>query len=217
MTTLLFPTPTFADADELLPVHSRTNPIRNVNPDQQLLDQLVAREHEALGVAYDRYGKPLFSLCHKMLGNQRECEEVIQDVFLALWKNAATLDLSRSKLFTWLVAIMRNRSIDRLRARQRRIPAATEAQQEPNESKEPASERTALHALFQKERAEELRTAVDTLPSEQQRAIEMAFFWGMTHQEIAENLGESLGTIKSRIRYGLQKLRGLVNEEVAHG
>lgn len=213
MTTLAYPSPTYLID---LPEPQAPRPLRFVNSDQQLIDQLVARDHAALGAAYDRYGKPLFSLCFKMLGNQRECEEVVQDVFLALWNNAHKLDLNRSKLFTWLVAIMRNRSIDRLRHQQRRIPPAPSADHE-HSTTESATDDTALHALVDKERAVELQTAVGALPNEQKRAIEMAFFWGMTHQEIAETLDESLGTIKSRIRYGLQKLRSLVNEEVSHG
>ena len=111
---------------------------------------------------------------------------------------------------------MRNRSIDRLRAKGRRLPAADQVIHSIDLAPEATSETTALHTLVDKEQAESLKQAVGSLPEEQKRAIELAFFRGLSHQEIAETLGESLGTVKSRIRYGLSKLRNLVKEGSSH-
>ncbi len=184
--------------------------------DSEILDGLVRRDPAVLGVAYDRYSRPLYSLAYKMLRNDRECEEVVQDTFVSLWKKGNTVDLSRGKLFSWLAAVLRNRCIDRVRAQGRRIPGPPGVEAGP--AREVATAETAADLVYGRERAARVREAMGRLPEKQSEMIELAFFGGLTHSEIAERVGESLGTVKSRIRYGLAKLKAaLAGEEVADG
>ena len=185
--------------------------------DQEILGGIVRREHGALERAYDRYSRPLYSVAYRMLRNDRECEEVVQDVFVSLWKKASTVDLSRGKLFSWLAAVLRNRCIDRVRAHGRRIPGPP-IQDESRPAREAVTDETAADLVYSKERAARVRKAIESLPEKQREVIELAFIGGMSHTDVADKLGESLGTVKSRIRYGLGKLRSaLAGKELDHG
>jgi RNA polymerase sigma-70 factor (ECF subfamily) len=176
----------------------------------EILDGIRRRESAALDRAYTRYGRPLYSVAYRMLRSERECEEVVQDVFVSLWKKGHTVDLSRGKLFSWLAAVLRNRCIDRVRAHGRRIPGPPpEVEGRPN--KEAITTETAADQLYSKERAVRVRAAMESLPEAQKKVLELAFFGGMSHADVAEHLGESLGTVKSRIRYGLGKLRSALS------
>lgn len=177
--------------------------------DAEIIDGIRRRDSAALGKAYDRYARPLYSVAYKMLRNERECEEVVQDVLVALWKKVELVDLSKGKLFSWLAAVLRNRCIDRVRAAGRRIPGPP-AEAEDRPQREATTSETAVDLVYSKERVERIRAAMEKLPTEQQEAIELAFFGGLSHSDVAEKLGESLGTVKSRIRYGLAKMRGLM-------
>ena len=140
----------------------------------------------------------------RILGDAHEAEEVIQDVFVQIWDKAATFDPAIAAPFSWALSITRNRSIDRLRARQRRSRLINELQEAAADSA--PQEAPGQTALAEDELAA-VRAAVGSLPPEQRQAIEMAFFRGLTHLEIAEKLHEPLGTIKARIRRGMLKLR----------
>ena len=193
----------------------RNRSLRKSPPDLEeigLVRSLVAGDHAALGELYDRYNKPLFSLCMRLLQDSEESEEVIQDVFTSLWKKANTFDFTRSKLFTWLTVLTRNKCIDRIRSRNRRIPRAYLSDDQGEKLSEPSDERTALDDLYDGERVSAVRSAIETLPGEQKRAIHLAFIQGMTHEQIAEDLDLPLGTVKSRIRYGLGKLKSVLPE-----
>ncbi len=170
----------------------------------ELLRRIAQRDHAALGELYDGMGGVVFSLATRMLSDQREVEEVVQDVFLQIWTKAATFDGSLGSVLSWSLGITRNRCIDYLRARQRRTRIVAEATIEAAE--EPESGVPGGCALGQAEQ-EAVRSAVAGLPAEQHQAITMAFFGGMTHQEIADVLGEPLGTVKARIRRGMLKLK----------
>lgn len=174
--------------------------------DGEILAGISARDPAAMRQAHDRYARPLYSMAYRMLRNNRECEEVVQDVLVSLWTKGHTVDLSRGKLFSWLAAVLRNRCIDRVRASGRRIPGPpAEVEDRPN--REQTTDETADQEVAAKERNRRIRKALDTLPDAQREAVELAFFGGLSHSDIAEKLGESLGTVKSRIRYGLSKLR----------
>ena len=168
----------------------------------QLLRRIAANDRQALAEFYDLIAAPLFSTATRILGDAHEAEEVVQDVFVQIWEKAATFDAALGSPFTWAMRITRNRSIDRLRSRQRRSKLAEQFQ----ENFEITSDGAAAVELGE-EAVGQIRSTVGSLPADQRRVIEMAFFGGLTHAEIAEALGEPLGTIKARIRRGMMKLR----------
>lgn len=170
----------------------------------ELLRRIAAGDRLAMGEFYDETAGSLFSYSFRILGNAQDAEEAIQDVFVQIWTKAATFDVEIALPFHWALSIARNRCIDRLRARQRRSKVMVEKCQDfetggPHER--------AVESESQPDSVEDLRAHLDSLPADQKQAIELAFFGGMTHHEIAEMLKEPLGTIKARIRRGLLKLR----------
>lgn len=171
----------------------------------QLLRRMAARDRQALSDFYDQTATPLFSVAMRILGDASEAEDVLQDVFVQIWERAATFDVMLGSAFHWALSIMRHRAIDRLRSRQRRALLAEQLQQ--SDVPAPVSgESPALEALVA-EQAAAVRSALTSLPNDQRQVIEMAFFGGLTHPEIAAALQQPLGTIKARIRRGLLKLR----------
>jgi RNA polymerase sigma-70 factor (ECF subfamily) len=171
----------------------------------ELLRRIAAQDREAMAGFYNQMAGVLFSTAVRMLRDSHEAEEVIQDVFVQIWNKAATFDHALGAPFHWALGITRNRCIDRLRARQRRSCLLDDlADAAPFELAPCAA--SAQNLLSMDELAV-VRSAVEGLSQEQRRPIEMAFFGGMTHLEIAEALDEPLGTIKARIRRGMLKLR----------
>ena len=170
----------------------------------QLLRRIAAQDRQALAEFYDQFGAVLFSTAVRILGDQQEAEEVMQDVFVQIWEKAATFDAALGTPISWVLRIARNRSIDRLRARQRRFRALDEL--EDALAVEPLSQ-PAHHSGLSGEELVGVRAAVRLLPTEQRQAIELAFFGGQSHGEIAEALHEPLGTVKARIRRGMLKLK----------
>src|ERR1019366_2073690 len=171
----------------------------------QLLHRVAAQDAQALSELYDLTAKPLFALAFRILGDVSEAEEVIQDVFVQIWKNAHSFDPLLGPAFYWALSITRHRAIDRLRARQRRSRLIENLEEDAvaNAATSTASDKEALGA----EDTAAVRSGLGGLPAEQRRVIELAFFGGLTHQQIAEALNEPLGTIKARIRRSLSKLR----------
>jgi len=170
----------------------------------QLLRRIAVRDRQALAEFYDRTAAGFFSVAVRILGDAHEAEEVVQDVFVQIWNKAATFDEALGAPFHWALGITRNRSIDRLRARQRRNRVLEEMTEAADN--QPASLPQTEFALS-KEEVAGVRSAVKSLPQDQRQVIEMAFFGGMTHAEIAGALNEPLGTVKARIRRGMLKLR----------
>ena len=172
---------------------------------EEALRRIAAGEREALGEFYDQSATLLFSVAVRMLGDAQEAEEVIQDVFVLVWRKAATFDPSLGRALPWALGITRNRCIDRIRARQRQ----TELLNELRISTESIAG-TSAEASPTGPGADEIaavRAALQSLPADQREAIQLAFFAGLTHQEIAQRLEEPLGTVKARIRRGMLKLR----------
>ncbi len=173
----------------------------------EILSRIANGDEAALGSLYDRFGGALYSFAYQVTGNDRDAEEIIQDVFVAVWKGAAGYDSSRSSPFTWMMTITRNKAYDRIRLKKRHPPSFNPLQSiatDPDTADcavDPA-ESTALH-----ERASRVRAGVAALPEEQRDTIFLAFFEGMTHREISEKIAQPLGTVKSRIRLGLASLR----------
>jgi len=174
------------------------------DPQAQLLRRIAAQDRDALAEFYDQVGGLLYSTALRILGDSHEAEEVIQDVFVQIWEKASKFDPALGVANYWALSITRNRAIDRLRARQRRSRLMNEFE-ESGAAEIAASDPTT--APLSGEELASVRGAVNQLPSDQRQAIELAFFGGMTHQEIAENLNEPLGTVKARIRRGMFKLR----------
>ncbi len=171
----------------------------------ELLRRIAAQDRDALSEFYDQTSRPLFSIACRMLGNPADAEEVIQDVFVQIWTKAGMFDAEKGQPFHWVLTLTRNRCIDGLRARQRRSRFMADTSGEPDldQAAEPAP---ANPPLMENENAV-IQSVVNNLPKDQRQAIELAFFGGLTHQEIADSLNQPLGTIKARIRRGMLKLR----------
>ncbi|HEY0376033.1 MAG TPA: sigma-70 family RNA polymerase sigma factor [Pyrinomonadaceae bacterium] len=166
----------------------------------------VARgDEQALAALYDRYRLILFGLILRILHSQPEAEDVLQEVFLQVWRKASDFDEARGRPFTWLVMMARSRAIDRLRSTSARERSAGEAARAA-----PDSISDAAADAVKSEQGEIVRQALAELPEEQRRALLLAYFEGLTQTEIAERLKTPLGTVKTRMRSGMLKLRELL-------
>ncbi|MBA4136485.1 MAG: hypothetical protein C0518_04125 [Opitutus sp.] len=172
----------------------------------RLAAALAQGDKAALAGLYDLLGKPLYSLAYRITGETAEAQDVVQDVFLQLWHKAADYQPERGSYFSWAATLTRNRALDRVRMRKRRgeiiRDSASDIQPERDSEGHDSGD-----ALWIREKAGAVRAALSSLPSEQRAAIELAFFSGLTQQQIAERLGDPLGTVKARIRRGLLRLR----------
>jgi RNA polymerase sigma-70 factor, ECF subfamily len=173
--------------------------------DIELLKAIAAKDEAALGRLYDRYRVILFGLLMRILNSREEAEDVLQEVFLQVWRKAADFDQTRGRPFTWLVTLARSRGIDRLRALTARERVAEASARETSEEISDAAS-----DAFKSEQRGLVTDALAQLPDEQKRPIMLAYFEGLTQSEIAARLGAPLGTVKTRIRTGLMKLRDLL-------
>ena len=168
----------------------------------------VARgDRSALGRLYDQLARPLYSLAFRVTSDAAEAQDIVQDVFLQLWHKAGDYNLARGSVFSWAATLTRNRAIDRVRTRKRRSEIIHESAADLPGAEAAAGEGDSAVALALHEQATAVRAALAGLAPEQKSAIELAFFSGLTQQEIADKLQEPLGTIKARIRRGLLRLR----------
>jgi RNA polymerase sigma-70 factor (ECF subfamily) len=189
----------------LLAADDMSEPALDLERDVELLRRIGDGDRSAFGDFYDAYSGLLFTIAVKVLNDAKEAEDVLQEVFMQIWNKAGAYDPLLGKPASWAVTLTRNKAIDRIRASQRRAKILEQATVEAN--LEPDDSPSANEKLYGKENAERIRTIVAELPPEQRRAIELAFFSGLTQDEIAKNLQEPLGTIKARIRRGMLKLR----------
>jgi RNA polymerase sigma-70 factor (ECF subfamily) len=179
--------------------------------DQQLMAGISGSQTGALAELYDRYSRLVYSLAIRSLGEDTLAEEVTQDVFMQAWNKAGLYDSSQGKVSTWLCSMARNRSIDMLR-RQGVRPEGHRAAFEDGvvqPENDPEVLERSVELRIQKER---VRTAMSGLPSEQRDVLELAYFQGMSQQEIASALNQPLGTVKTRVRLAMQKLRQVLVE-----
>ena len=172
---------------------------------EALVARMAERDQEALSLLYDRHQGILFSLALRILRDRAEAEEVLGDVFFQAWRSAAAFDPLRGSVTGWLVNLCRSRAIDRLRRRGRR--EAGLADEKARRGSAATSLREAEEAADWGMRRTKIRAALGALPAEQRDALELAYFSGLSHSEIAAKLGQPLGTVKTRIRQGLLHLR----------
>ena len=169
--------------------------------DAALVEALAARDLGALSALYDRYGRIAYTLAYRILGEPEGAEDVVQDAFLAAWRGAGTYRRERGNARSWLLSIVHHRAVDVLRRRTAFRPAPLEAADHT-----PSELDTADEAARNVERGT-VRAALETLPEAQRRTLELAYFGGYTQSELAQLMGVPLGTVKGRMRIGIQKMR----------
>ena len=171
---------------------------------------LVAQgDAEAFATLYDRHSRPAYSLAYRMMGERQAAEDLVQDAFLKVWRSATSYRADRASVRTWLLSIVHNRGIDQLRSL-----ASRRRTQEKVEASAPKSQPSeAFTESWRNSQREQVREALNTLPKEQLKILELAYFSGYTHVEIAALLDVPLGTVKGRMRLGLKKIRDYFNSQ----
>jgi RNA polymerase sigma-70 factor (ECF subfamily) len=177
--------------------------------DEQLIGRIAAGDASALAELYDRYAPRVLGLLVKMLPSRSDADDVLQEVFWQVWKTAGRYSSERGSPTVWLLVMARSRALDALR--RKKASAALEEVAEPAAWNPPSGD------LEQKESSERIRRALAELTTEQQQAIRLSFFGGLTHPEIAERLATPLGTVKTRIRLGMKRLRSVLADQAPAG
>ena len=172
--------------------------------DEEVMQAVQAGDPMAFETIYDRHGGAAFSLAYRIVGTRSAAEDATQDAFLAIWRSRVRYQRDRGSVRSWILGIVHNRTIDALRRNQ--VHATRRADAEGIEEREAAAELTDVEA-FRREEQRRVRAAIETLPEAQVKVIELAYFGGFTHNQIAEMLHEPVGTVKGRMRLGLDKLR----------
>lgn len=178
--------------------------------DARLLRRMAQGDKTALAELYDRFSRPLYATALRIINDPSEAQDLVHDAFIALWEKATVFEANRGTAFSWAVTLVRNRAIDRVRSRRRRADLLAESTPSDLGYREDNAGPVADDRAVLDDQAQAVRSAVATLPPEQRRALELAFFGGLTQQEIAAKLSEPLGTVKARIRRALLKLRDTV-------
>jgi RNA polymerase sigma-70 factor (ECF subfamily) len=179
-----------------------------LDPLAPLVARIARGDEEALRALYDDVGPLVLGLASGVLKEETESEETLVDVFVQIWQQAERYDPARGSVVSWIAMLARTRAIDRRRRRARQQVVALSTQDDRIGSHTPRETAPGPAEVFQAgEDRERIRQALDSLPAEQRRAIEAAFFGGLSHSDVARELGEPLGTIKTRIRAGLAALR----------
>ena len=181
--------------------------------DEDLMPLLADKDPEAFEVFYDRHGGAAYSLAYRIVGDRKDAEDVVQEAFLSIWRSGARYDRARGSVRAWTLGIVRNRAIDALRRLSGNAPKLDFDDDAVIEQRT-SSDRTEELAI-QHESAEEVRGALRELPDEQSKVIQLAYFGGFSHSEIAEMLGMPLGTVKGRMRLGIEKIRTQIAEHFA--
>ncbi len=184
--------------------------------DETLVRLIVQARAEALSELYDRYGRLVFSLALNSVGDPATAEEITQDVFVRVWQRARQYRADRAKVSTWLTSIARNRAIDQLRRRSSRPEQRSVPWAELAPGTEPSVNGPEEAASLTMER-ERVRASIARLSDGQKQALALAYFQGLTQSQIAEALALPLGTVKTRIRLGMQRLREMLQEDRSAG
>ena len=186
------------------PAVSATKDIHRL-ADEELMQLVRSGDPRAFETVYDRHGGAAFSLAYRIVGVRSAAEDVAQEAFLSIWRSNARFDRARGSVRSWVLSVVRNRAIDALRRGGVHAPRLDQDDDTVLEAR-PAEERTEAEAL-RRETSREIRGALGQLPSDQSQVIQLAYFGGFSHTEIAEMLGMPLGTVKGRMRLGLEKIR----------
>jgi RNA polymerase sigma-70 factor, ECF subfamily len=193
-------------SDDALTAATAAVPPENLPPsDNSLIQRIIGQDRTALSALYDRYARVVYSVAYRSLGSVEESEEVVMDVFAKVWTTAASYNSQKARVDTWIFMMTRSRVLDRLRSLQRRgkVTAAVTTFEVPTATNDASTE------LEITERRLQVTTALASLPVEQRQVLEMAYYQGWSQREIAERTGIALGTVKTRIRLGLEKLRSI--------
>ena len=190
-----------------------SDPAKELQSEIELLRLVGQGDRRSFEQLYERFSGVLFSVAYRMLKSQEAAEDVLQDVFVQIWKKAPLFDPSRGRPMTWAVTLTRNKAIDLMRSAQRRSGLQDIMQQE-EEAFSRFEDRSSFDAVASDEIWKLVRDAIGKLSKEQRQAIELAFFASMTQTEIAEHLDEPLGTIKARIRRGMLALREIIEPQL---
>ena len=166
----------------------------------------------AFEIVYDRHGGAAFSLAYRMVGKRSAAEDIVQEAFLSFWRSRVRYQRERGSVRTWILGIVHHRTIDALR--RSKVHDSRRVEAEGFEEREEAKELTDVEAA-RREEARSVRAALESLPDHQSQVIELAYFGGFTHSQIAEMLEEPIGTIKGRMRLGLDKMRRALAGELA--
>jgi RNA polymerase sigma-70 factor, ECF subfamily len=180
--------------------------------DEELMHLVQQGDPRAFEIVYDRHGGAAFSLAYRMVGKRSAAEDIVQEAFLSFWRSRVRYQRERGSVRTWILGIVHHRTIDALRRSQVHDSRRVEA--EGFEEREEAKELTDVEAA-RREEARSVRAALESLPDHQSQVIELAYFGGFTHSQIAEMLEEPIGTIKGRMRLGLDKMRRALAGELA--
>ena len=181
--------------------------------DEELMAVVDRKDPRAFEALYDRHGGAAYSLAYRIVGDRDLAEDTTQEAFLSIWRSKARYDRARGSVRSWLLSVVRNRAIDALRRGGANAPKLDHDDQALLDVRE-ADERTETEAI-RRETSRELRSALDALPEDQSRVIELAYFGGFTHSEIAEMISLPLGTVKGRMRLGLEKIRAEIAEAIS--
>ena len=175
--------------------------------DEALVALAARSEQSALAELYDRFGRPAYGLALRILRDESLAEDAVQDAFLAVWRTAPRFVPERGKASTWILTLVHRRAVDLVRREERRRTDALDPESEPGDRSPPVDEEAWLR--LQRER---VQSALRQLPDQQREAIELAYYGGFTQSELADRLGQPLGTIKSRMFLGLGRLRELLGD-----
>jgi RNA polymerase sigma-70 factor, ECF subfamily len=178
--------------------------------DISLLTRIAKQDQIALSQLYDRYARIIYSMAYKSLQSVEESEEAVLDVFAQVWRIAERYDVNKGKADSWLFLLARSRILDRLRKLQRNQPSIP-IETEQGEIQIPSSSVEPIEEVLIGERRDRILSALKTLPNEQRLVIELAYYQGLTHSQISTQIGISLGTVKTRIRLGLNKLKSALD------
>ena len=178
--------------------------------DEDLMPLVERKDPAAFEIVYDRHGGPAYSLAYRIVGDRLVAEEVTQEAFLSVWRSGARFDRARGSVRTWLLGVVRNRAIDVLRREAGRAPTVS-LELETVPEQQSRFEPTDAEAL-RRAAGREVRGALAALPDDQVKVVQLAYFGGLSHSEIAEVLGMPLGTVKGRMRLAMEKMRATLAE-----
>ena len=197
-----------------------THPAGALSPDSTLVSRAAGGDERALGELYDRYGAMAYSLACAVVGEPADAEEVVAEAFAQVWRSAAGFDPARGSVAAWIATISRTRALDLVRSRKRRARVVEEAAVMSDEGESlvfAPSVESADRSAELTEASAIVRKSLSDLPTEQRRVIELAYFGGLSQSEIAERLSQPLGTVKTRMRSGMEKLRQALRPLVEAG